>query len=252
MDLARFPRRKYTPYPTPIEPMPQLSKALSSSGGNANENSIEDETSGPGVQVWIKRDDLLGLSGGGNKTRKLEFVMADAIHNHQADTIITYGAVQSNHCRLTLSACIKEGLKCILIVEERVPGSYKVDASGNHYLFQLLGAERIEVVGMGDAPQKAEEMAHALRTEEGRSVYIIPGGASNEIGALGYCVCAAEIQVCVFVVFGYECVYSYTFGANHLVDSVGRGRMAIAINDNPHDEQGVDTLAIILLVACFS
>lgn len=123
MDLSRFPRRKYTPHETPIEFLPHLTQEL------GNDNNI---------QLWIKRDDMLGLTGGGNKTRKLEFTMADAIQREGADTIVTCGAVQSNHCRLTLSACIKENLKCILVLEERVPGSYKEDATGNNYLFQLL------------------------------------------------------------------------------------------------------------------
>eukprot|EP00529_Nitzschia_sp_RCC80_P026238 CAMPEP_0113454174 /NCGR_PEP_ID=MMETSP0014_2-20120614/7729_1 /TAXON_ID=2857 /ORGANISM="Nitzschia sp." /LENGTH=350 /DNA_ID=CAMNT_0000345575 /DNA_START=419 /DNA_END=1471 /DNA_ORIENTATION=- /assembly_acc=CAM_ASM_000159 len=153
---------------------------------------------GTGVNLWIKRDDMLGLTGGGNKTRKLEFAMADAIINHGADTIVTCGAVQSNHCRLTLSACVKEGLKCVLVLEERVPGSYKQDASGNHYLFNLLGAENIFVVGLGEAPAKVQEIATELREKQGRNVYCVPGGASNEIGALGYCSCAAEIQQQVF------------------------------------------------------
>mmetsp|Transcript_1797 Transcript_1797/g.4145 ORF Transcript_1797/g.4145 Transcript_1797/m.4145 type:complete len:333 (-) Transcript_1797:752-1750(-) len=186
MDLSRFPRRKYTPYVTPIEPMTTLSSRLSP-GGTA--------IGGTGVNLWIKRDDMLGLTGGGNKTRKLEFAMADAIINHGADTIVTCGAVQSNHCRLTLSACVKEGLKCVLVLEERVPGSYKQDASGNHYLFNLLGAENIFVVGLGEAPAKVQEIATELREKQGRNVYCVPGGASNEIGALGYCSCAAEIQV---------------------------------------------------------
>jgi D-cysteine desulfhydrase len=180
MDLSRFPRRKYTSHVTPIEPMSRLSTELSSPSGNVN--------------LWIKRDDQLGLTGGGNKTRKLEFTMADALAKG-ADTIITCGAVQSNHCRLTLSACIKENLKCILILEERVQGSYQEDASGNNYLFRLLGAERIEVVGFGEAPIRVQEIVDQLRESEGRNVYCIPGGASNEIGALGYCACAAEIQV---------------------------------------------------------
>jgi D-cysteine desulfhydrase len=94
-----------------------------------------------------------------------------------------------------LSACIKENVKCILVLEERVPGSYKKDASGNNYLFELLGAEQIYVVGLGEAPDKVEAVAKELREKEGRNVYCVPGGASNEIGALGYCACAAEIQV---------------------------------------------------------
>ena len=176
LDISRFDKRVYTPYVTPIEPLKNLSKEL---GGHVN--------------LWIKRDDMLGLTGGGNKTRKLEYVMADAIQKG-ADTIITCGAVQSNHCRLTVSACIKEGLKCCLVLEERVPGSYKPEASGNNYLFRLLGAERIEQVGLGEAPAAVAKMAEQL-TAQGRNVYCIPGGASNEIGATGYVSCALEIQV---------------------------------------------------------
>jgi len=175
LDLSHLDRRVYTPNDTPLEPLPKLSAAL---GGKVN--------------LWIKRDDLLGLTGGGNKTRKLEYSMADAL-KAGADTIVTCGAVQSNHCRLTLSACIREGLKCCLVLEERVPGSYKPEASGNNYLFRLLGAERIETVGLGEAPSAVEKMAEELR-KEGRNVYCIPGGASNPIGATGYVACAQEIQ----------------------------------------------------------
>lgn len=176
LDLTHLDRRVYTPHATPLEPLPKLSQAL---GGRVN--------------LWIKRDDLLGLTGGGNKTRKLEYSMADAI-KAGADTIVTCGAVQSNHCRLTLSACIKEGLKCSLVLEERVPGSYKPEATGNNYLFRLLGAERIVTVGLGEAPAAVDKLAEELRSE-GRTVYSIPGGASNAIGATGYVSCAQEIQV---------------------------------------------------------
>jgi D-cysteine desulfhydrase len=130
MNLARFPRRRYTPASTPIEPMPHLSRLLG------------------GPELWIKRDDLLGLSGGGNKTRKLEFLVADALAQG-ADTLVTVGAVQSNHCRLTLAAAVREGMKCRLILEERVPGSYAADASGNNLLFDLLGVEKVSVVPGG-------------------------------------------------------------------------------------------------------
>lgn len=178
MDLSALPRRNYTSAnPTPIEFMPRLSLAL----GNE-------------VNLWIKRDDLVGnLAGGGNKARKLEFVIADAI-SKGADTIVTCGAVQSNHCRLTLAACVREGLKCSLVIEERIPGSYDEDATGNNYLFHLLGAEYIEKVGLNESSEGMETLANKLR-EEGRNVYIIPGGASNEVGATGYCACAQEIQV---------------------------------------------------------
>lgn len=173
MQLARFPRRRYTPGPTPLEPLPHLSEAL-------------------GVEVWIKRDDLLGLAGGGNKTRKLEFLVADAL-NQGADTLITTGAVQSNHARLTLAAAAKEGLKCKLLLEQRVPGSYDPNASGNNFLYNLLGAEELVVVNAGeDLMGRMQQMAGALEAE-GRKGYVIPGGGSNALGALGYVNCAHEI-----------------------------------------------------------
>ena len=191
MDLTKFPRRKYTPHETPIEPMPRLSAAIAAGSGNGGTGT--GGGNGGGVNLWIKRDDMLGLTGGGNKTRKLEFVMAEALAQG-ADTIITCGAVQSNHCRLTLSACVREGLKCCLVIEERVPHSYKETASGNNYLFHLLGVERIIKVGLGEAPAKMEELAAELKSQ-GRNVYVCSGGASNPTGALGYCACAQEIQV---------------------------------------------------------
>lgn len=173
MQLSRFPRRRYTPHPTPLEQLPHLSEAL-------------------GVEVWIKRDDLLGLAGGGNKTRKLEFLVADALAQG-ADTLITTGAVQSNHARLTLAAAAKEGLKCRLVLEQRVPGSYDPSASGNNFLYNLLGAEEIVVVNAGDDLNlKMQQISRGLEAE-GRKGYVIPGGGSNALGALGYVNCAHEI-----------------------------------------------------------
>ena len=174
MHLAKFPRRRYTHGYTPIEAMPNLSKHL----GGAN--------------LYIKRDDLLGLAGGGNKTRKLEFLVADAL-SQGADTLITVGAPQSNHCRLTLAAAVKEGLKCQLVLEERVPNSYDPTASGNNFLFRLLGVEKIEVVKAGtDTGAAMQALADDL-IAAGRKPYIIPGGGSNKIGCLGYTSCAEEI-----------------------------------------------------------
>ncbi len=174
MNYTKFPRRNYLQGATPIEALPQLSQAL---GGKVN--------------LYIKRDDLLPGSAGGNKTRKLEFCIADAMEKG-ADTIITCGAVQSNHCRLTASWSAKEGLDCHLILEERVKGSYKEEASGNNFLFELLDVKSIGVVQggsdmMGAMEKKAEELKAA-----GKKPYIIPGGASNAIGATGYAVCAEE------------------------------------------------------------
>ncbi|WP_419176169.1 D-cysteine desulfhydrase [Desulfosediminicola sp.] len=175
MDLTQFPRRNYLQGPTPIEAAPAFSKAL---GGKVN--------------VFIKRDDLLPGCSGGNKTRKLDFCIADALEKG-ADTIITCGAVQSNHCRLTLSWAVKEGLDCHFILEERVKGSYKPDASGNNFLFNLLGVASTKVVpGGSDMLGEMETLAEELKAA-GKKPYIIPGGASNAIGALGYVGCAQEI-----------------------------------------------------------
>lgn len=174
MNLARIPRRRYTQSRTPTEYLPNLTRTLG------------------GPRIHIKRDDLLGLTAGGNKTRKLEFLVADALQKG-ANTLITTGAVQSNHCRLTLAAAVKEGLKCRLVLEERVPGSYHEDASGNNFLFKLLGAEDITVVPGGSDLEAAMEGVAADVRREGRTPYIVPGGGSNPRGALGYVSCAAEI-----------------------------------------------------------
>lgn len=175
MNLAKFPRRRYTIGPTPLEFLPRFTEAVG------------------GPQIYIKRDDLLGLTSGGNKTRKLEFLVADALAQ-KADTLITCGAVQSNHCRLTLSAAVKEGLKCRLVLEERVPGSYNPEASGNNFLFQLLGVEKIIVVPAGSDMMAAMNSVAKELEAEGRKGYVIPGGGSNAIGATGYVACAQEIQ----------------------------------------------------------
>ncbi|WP_163340625.1 D-cysteine desulfhydrase [Desulfopila sp. IMCC35008] len=180
MNLTQFPRRNYVQDATPIEALPAFSKAL---GGKVN--------------IFIKRDDLLPGCAGGNKTRKLDFCIADAIENG-ADTIITCGAVQSNHCRLTLSWAVKEAMDCHLILEERVPGSYKEDGSGNNFLFQLMGVKSTSVVpGGSDMLGEMEKLADKLKGD-GKKPYIIPGGASNAIGATGYVACAKEIQQQMF------------------------------------------------------
>lgn len=179
MNLAQFPRRRYTEGQTPLEFLPNLTKKLG------------------GPQLYIKRDDLLGLASGGNKTRKLEFLVADALAQG-ADTLITCGAVQSNHCRLTLAAAVKEGLKCRLVLEERVPGSYKPHAAGNNFLFHLLGVEAVTVVPGGSDMLAAMQTAAAEVAALGRKAYVIPGGGSNEIGATGYVACAEEILAQAF------------------------------------------------------
>jgi len=179
MNLAQFPRRRYTPGETPLEKAPRLTKALG------------------GPDIYVKRDDLLGLAAGGNKTRKLEFLVADALAQG-ADTLITCGAVQSNHCRLTLAAAVRERLACRLVLEERVPGTYDPEASGNNFLFNLMGVERVTVVPRGSDMMKAMDKAADEVKAEGRKAYAIPVGGSNPIGATGYVACAQEIMAQTF------------------------------------------------------
>ncbi|MGA8055060.1 MAG: D-cysteine desulfhydrase [Burkholderiales bacterium] len=179
MDLSRFPRRRYTEGATPLEFLPRFTAALG------------------GPNVYVKRDDMLGLAPGGNKTRKLEFLVADALAQG-ADTLITCGAVQSNHCRLTLAAAVREGLKCRLVLEERVAGSYDPDANGNNFMFRLMGVEKIDVVPGGTDLMAAMQRAAEDLAREGRKGYVIPGGGSNALGALGYVACAQELLVQMF------------------------------------------------------
>ena len=182
MDLSRFPRRRYTPFATPIEALPRLSAALAASCPG-----------GRGPELWVKRDDMLGLFPGGNKTRKLEFLVADALARG-ADTLVTCGAPQSNHCRITLAAAAREGLHCRFVVEERVPGSFDEHASGNHFMFRLMGVEGISVVpGGSDMAGAMQRVVEELATQ-GRRGYVIPGGGSNALGGLGYAACAQELQ----------------------------------------------------------
>ena len=176
MNLARFARRGYVKHATSIEYCRNFSAAL-----------------GAGIDVYIKRDDMLPGTAGGNKTRKLDFCFADALQKG-CDTVITCGAVQSNHCRLTLAWAVHEGMDCHLVLEERVKGSYNPEASGNNFLFQLLGVKSITVVPGGSDMMAAMKGVADKLSAEGKKPYIIPGGASNALGALGYVSCMEEIM----------------------------------------------------------
>jgi D-cysteine desulfhydrase len=182
LDLSRFPRRRYTEGATPLEPLPRFSALLAASCPG-----------GRGPEVWAKRDDMLGLFPGGNKTRKLEFLVADALAQG-ADTLVTCGAPQSNHCRITLAAAAREGLQCRFVIEERVPGSYDAQGSGNHFMFRLMGVEAITVVPAGTAMAAAMQAVADELAAQGRKAYVIPGGGSNALGGLGYVACAQELQ----------------------------------------------------------
>jgi len=212
MDLARFPRRRYTEGHTPLEHLPHLTRYMD------------------GPHIFIKRDDLLGLSAGGNKTRKLEFLVAEALRQG-ADTLITVGAVQSNHCRLTLGAAVKEGLKCRLVLEQRVPNSYHPDASGNNFLFRLLGVEKVTVVDLGTDLGAAMQAEADELAAQGRKAYIIPGGGSNPLGTLGYAACAQEILAQAFergIQFDHLVCASGS-GGTHAGLLVGMGAMSSGI-----------------------
>ncbi len=174
MKLARFPRVRITHAPTPLEPMQRLTQLLG------------------GPNLWIKRDDCTGLATGGNKTRKLEYLMADALAQG-ADTVITQGATQSNHARQTAAIAARLGLQCHLILEDRT--GYRQDDyrnSGNVFLDRLLGAQLSEVAAGTNMDEAMAQLAERLRGD-GRKPYVIPGGGSNAIGALGYVTCALEL-----------------------------------------------------------
>ena len=174
LQLDRFPRVRLGHLPTPLEPMARLSAHLG------------------GPTLWIKRDDCTGLATGGNKTRKLEYLLGDALRQG-ADTLITLGALQSNHARQTAAAAAKLGLKCVLVLEERV--SQATDAyrhNGNVLLDRLLGAE-LKYVPRDSSMTAATKTAAEDVRQAGGKPYVIPGGGSNAIGALGYVGCALEI-----------------------------------------------------------
>ncbi|MCH7854585.1 MAG: D-cysteine desulfhydrase [Proteobacteria bacterium] len=176
MLLSRFSRVSLAHLPTPLEFLPRLTRHLG------------------GPDIYVKRDDCTGLGTGGNKTRKLEFLMAEAL-DKKATVVITQGAVQSNHARQTVAAACKLGLKCELIFEKRVGDATEPYLkSGNVFLDHLFGANIREVEKGTDMDAAMQTVADELSLS-GETPYIIPGGGSNPIGALGYVDCALELIV---------------------------------------------------------
>ena len=172
--LEKFERIKLGHFPTPIEHLKNVSQHLD------------------GPNIFIKRDDCTGLATGGNKTRKLEFLIPDAIKN-KAELIVTVGAIQSNHARQTAAACSLKGLKCLIILEQRLkdpPDAYM--NSGNVFLNKLLGAKVMLCPKDQDILEYSTEVVEDIKSK-GTNVYFIPGGGSNSIGALGYVECFKEI-----------------------------------------------------------
>ncbi len=163
-----LPRFTVAHLPTPLEPLPRLTAEIG------------------GPDLWVKRDDQTGLATGGNKARKLEFLVADALHQ-EADTLITCGAQQSNHARQTAAAGAKFGLDAILVLRGEEPARME----GNLLLDRLLGAR---IIWAGDAPphEVASEVARELEAG-GRRPYVVPYGGSNPVGASGYVAAMGEL-----------------------------------------------------------
>ncbi len=174
MHLARFPRIFLAHLPTPLERLDRLSAELG------------------GPEIWIKRDDCTGLSTGGNKTRKLEFLMAEA-EAAGAEMVMTQGATQSNHARQTAAFAAKLGMRCHILLEDRTGSTDpNYNENGNVLLDRLHGATIEKRAGGLDMNAELEAAAERLRAQ-GTRVYTIPGGGSNPTGALGYVNCAFEL-----------------------------------------------------------
>lgn len=163
------PRHPIAHAPTPLERLPQLSQALD------------------GPDIWVKRDDLTGLALGGNKIRKLEFFLGDALAKN-ADTLITAGAIQSNHCRQTAAVAAKAGLACRLVLTDEEPPKL----SANNYLDSLLGADIIWV-GEQNREQALDEAMEQAR-KAGKRPYLVPYGGSNPLGTCAYLQAMQELS----------------------------------------------------------
>jgi D-cysteine desulfhydrase len=168
MRIESLPRFSLAQLPTPIEELKSLSRELGE------------------PELLIKRDDQTGLAFGGNKTRKLEFLVGQALEQG-TDTLVTAGAAQSNHCRQTAAAAARAGLRCELLLNGTKPDL----PNGNVLLDELLGA-RIHWIQPSERAAKLRELPDQLR-KEGRKPYVIPVGGSNGVGATGYVLAMIEL-----------------------------------------------------------
>ncbi len=173
MDFARFPLAHL---PTPLEPLAGLTELLD------------------GPSIYIKRDDCTGLGFGGNKTRKLEFLIGAALEADE-DAVITFGALQSNHVRQTAAACASAGLECHAILVRQVPNATQTyQRSGNLLLDDLFGATIHPVDSDEEAAVKLGELLEAFEVE-GRKAAIHPPGGSTAVGTLGYVKAGIELAM---------------------------------------------------------
>jgi len=172
-NLTRFPRLEFIGAPTPLEYLPRFSDYL-------------------GRDIFIKRDDVTPMAMGGNKLRKLEFLAADALREG-AETLITAGAIQSNHVRQTAAVAAKLGLHCVALLENPI-GTHAENylTNGNRLLLDLFNVQVEMVEALTDPTAQLDELATRLEAQ-GFRPYIIPVGGSNALGALGYVESALEI-----------------------------------------------------------
>ena len=211
--LAALPTVPLGHWPTPLEPLPRLTAELG------------------GPQIWIKRDDCSGLATGGNKTRKLEYLFADA-QQHGADTIVSYGAVQSNHARQTAAACAKLGIECHLLLSRRVDRSDQNYMRNGNMLFNHLLNAHIHTFELDDFEEGRLNILNTLE-QQGKTVYQIPAGGSNAIGALGYSRCINELM------------WQAPFTPTQIVHaSASAGTQAGLVFGNAAQDYGVDILGI--------
>ncbi|MBL4601973.1 MAG: D-cysteine desulfhydrase family protein [Emcibacteraceae bacterium] len=177
MKFEDVPRLPLTTLPTSFYLMANLSKTLG------------------GPDIYIKRDDVMDLAHGGNKTRKLEYIFADAIEKG-ADTILTMGGIQSNHVRQTVSGAAKLGLESHIFLNNPVPEREKEMLSGGNYLMDVvMGAHEYIVDGDDDEINEAIEQVTQKLIKQGKTPYLVPLGASNGLGSLGYMIAAREMMV---------------------------------------------------------
>jgi len=173
--LSAFPRLGLAQLPTPLEPMKRLTTHLA------------------GPRLWVKREDATGLGFGGNKLRKLDYVLHEAVAS-KADVLVSGGVVQSNSQRQVAAAAAKLGIECHLAVYHGrlVPPAPEYATSGNALLNRLFGAHLHDVPWSGDRNRAIEELGNRLRNE-GRMPYFVPYGVSSSLGAVGYASTIVEI-----------------------------------------------------------
>jgi L-cysteate sulfo-lyase len=175
MHLARFPRVHLFPTPTPLEKLENLSRHLG------------------GPEIWIKRDDCTVVATGGNKVRKLEFLVGEA-RAQGADHLVTQGAVQSNHVRQTAAVARRFGMRCTALLEHRIDTNDRDYLNSGNVLLDRLFDTAIEYRPGGTDMNAAIEAKGAALRDAGEKPYVIPGGGSNRVGALGYVSCAQELM----------------------------------------------------------